>query len=215
MSRKSSEQVSALIRADDIDILIDLNGLHTRYARPEVLLSHPGKVQVSFLGYLWTSARKDVFDFTILDMTVLPPAGDGIGPFKSSSTLWFSERIAYMPPKVSFLPCSHARIYPTALADANKQGADEHFRKAMGLPAQGEGIIFANFGQHIKISKRTWKMWMKILKKVPKSVLWLIRFPKDSERQLLSRAKAQNIHTDRLVFSAMFPRGKHLAAKSA
>ena len=54
-------------------------------------------------------------------------------------------------------------------------------------------------------------VWMKLLKKVPNSVLWLLRSNDLAEHNLKREAKAVGVEADRLVFADMLPRDEHLA----
>ena len=59
-----------LIRAEEIDIAIDLKG-HTRDARPRILGHRPAPIQVSYLGYPGTMGA-DFIDYAIVDPFVVP-----------------------------------------------------------------------------------------------------------------------------------------------
>jgi predicted O-linked N-acetylglucosamine transferase (SPINDLY family) len=66
-----------------------------------------------------------------------------------------------------------------------------------------ETVIFANFNQLYKIDPDIFQVWMAILKRVPNSILWLLRFPPAGEAHL--RAKAVELVGEtvakRLVFT--------------
>ena len=51
---------------------------------------------------------------------------------------------------------------------------------------------------------------MNILKRVPNSVLWLLRFPAAAEANLRAAAQAQGVLEDQLVFTDAAPREEHL-----
>lgn len=55
-------------------------------------------------------------------------------------------------------------------------------RRQYGLP--DEAIVFCNFNQLYKTDPKIVATWVKILKKVPNSVLWLLSFPVAGERNL-------------------------------
>jgi predicted O-linked N-acetylglucosamine transferase (SPINDLY family) len=64
------EEVAATIRADRIDILVDLSG-HTARSRLPLFARRPAPVQASWIGYPQTSGLAEM-DWIIADATVLP-----------------------------------------------------------------------------------------------------------------------------------------------
>ncbi|VVC87765.1 unnamed protein product [Leptidea sinapis] len=56
-------------------------------------------------------------------------------------------------------------------------------RQQYGLP--DDAVVYCNFNQLYKIDPLTLHMWVYILKHVPNSVLWLLRFPADSRQAAL------------------------------
>ena len=61
-----------------------------------------------------------------------------------------------------------------------------------------------------KIEPEIFAVWMKILKRVSKSVLWLLRFPAMAEQNIRAEAKAHGIGPRRIIFSDVVPRDDHL-----
>lgn len=55
-------------------------------------------------------------------------------------------------------------------------------RRYYGLPE--DKIVFCNFNQLYKIDPGMFTCWLEILKQVPNSVLWLLRFPPAGEENL-------------------------------
>lgn len=55
-------------------------------------------------------------------------------------------------------------------------------RTQYGLP--DDAVVYCNFNQLYKIDPLTLHMWVYILKNVPNSVLWLLRFPAGGEPNL-------------------------------
>ncbi len=66
-----AQRVAAAIRADGIDILVDLKG-HTEGAPPDVLGLRPAPIQVHYLGYPGTLGGT-LADYLIADHIVAPP----------------------------------------------------------------------------------------------------------------------------------------------
>ena len=73
-----------------------------------------------------------------------------------------------------------------------------------GLPE--DAIVYCNFNQLYKIDPATLDMWIEILKNVPNSVLWLLRFPAVGESNVSKRAQAGGLGPDRIVFSHVAPK---------
>jgi predicted O-linked N-acetylglucosamine transferase (SPINDLY family) len=71
VSGDSSEAIAQRIRADQIDVLIDLMG-HTHHSRPGVLALRPAPLQLHYLGYPG-SLGADWIDGVIADAWLIPP----------------------------------------------------------------------------------------------------------------------------------------------
>uniref|UniRef100_A0A0R3WJH4 protein O-GlcNAc transferase n=1 Tax=Hydatigena taeniaeformis TaxID=6205 RepID=A0A0R3WJH4_HYDTA len=83
-------------------------------------------------------------------------------------------------------------------------------RQHYGLPE--DAVVFCNFNQLYKIDPPTMKMWVEILKLVPNSVLWLLRFPAAGEANVMTAAAdfgLQNPHR-RIIFSNVAPKEEHV-----
>ncbi|MFN9917387.1 MAG: hypothetical protein ACK53L_32675, partial [Pirellulaceae bacterium] len=81
----SFSQAATRIAADEIDILIDLQG-HTGDARPEILVARPAPRQLAYLGYAGTIGA-DYIDCSIVDRYLVPP----------EHRQFFHEKLAYLP----------------------------------------------------------------------------------------------------------------------
>jgi len=81
-------------------------------------------------------------------------------------------------------------------------------RTQYGLPE--DAIVYCNFNQLYKIDPPTMRCWCNILKRVPKSVLWLLRFPASGEENLIQTAKSYDIDPSRLIFSNVAPKEEHV-----
>jgi protein O-GlcNAc transferase len=83
-------------------------------------------------------------------------------------------------------------------------------REEFSLPAQG--IVFCCFNNTSKITPLMFDVWMRLLKKVAGSVLWLRRDSQHAEQNLYKEAAAHGIDPARLVFADPLPHlSDHLA----
>jgi predicted O-linked N-acetylglucosamine transferase (SPINDLY family) len=109
----------------------------------------------------------------------------------------YLERIVYLPN--SFMP-----------TDRNRRVSDKEFTRAeVGLPQ--EGFVFCCFNTNYKITPDVFDIWMRILKQVDGSVLWLFAGNLSAERNLRSEAAARGVSEDRLIFAPNMPLPEHQA----
>ena len=67
-----------------------------------------------------------------------------------------------------------------------------------GLPE--EGFVFCCFNNNYKIGPRQFDIWMRILKAVDGSVLWLFEDNASASSNLRSEAALRGVNPDRIVF---------------
>ena len=175
---------AARIRADDIDILVDLKG-HTHRARPKILAFRPAPVQVNYLGFPGTMGAPFI-DYIVADEFIVP----------RDRQMLFAEKLAYLP------DCYQPN-------DTRREIAAAPGRAACGLPAQG--FVFCAFNNSFKITPAFFAIWMRLLQQVPGSVLWLLESNALVRRNLGAAAVAAGVDPGRLVFAPMQPHGQHLA----
>ncbi|CAB1324950.1 unnamed protein product [Coregonus sp. 'balchen'] len=81
-------------------------------------------------------------------------------------------------------------------------------RSQYGLPE--DSIVYCNFNQLYKIDPPTLQMWANILKRVPNSVLWLLRFPAVGEPNIQQYAQNFGLPASRIIFSPVAPKEEHV-----
>uniref|UniRef100_A0A8D0CHR6 UDP-N-acetylglucosamine--peptide N-acetylglucosaminyltransferase 110 kDa subunit n=1 Tax=Scleropages formosus TaxID=113540 RepID=A0A8D0CHR6_SCLFO len=81
-------------------------------------------------------------------------------------------------------------------------------RSQYGLPE--DAIVYCNFNQLYKIDPPTLQMWVNILKRVPNSVLWLLRFPAVGEPNIQQYAQNMGLPASRIIFSPVAPKEEHV-----
>lgn len=137
--------LAAQIRADRIDVLVDLAG-HTMRNRLGVFALKPAPVQFTWLGYANTTGLAAV-DYRIVDEFTDPPG---------RSEAHASERLLRLPaPFLCFRP--HAEAPDVTPLPAGRVG----------------GVTFGSFNTLAKTSDGVFPVWAKILRRVPDSRLLL------------------------------------------
>jgi predicted O-linked N-acetylglucosamine transferase (SPINDLY family) len=184
ISGHSFRQAADQINADGMHILIDLAG-HTRFARPEIFALQPAPVQAHYLGYSSTIGG-DFLQYLITDHRQIAPGMDR----------YFAEKLVYLPE--TFMATTRAAI-----------ATEPPTRAQYGLPDQG--FVFGNFNAHYKFEPRLFGIWMRLLKRVPGSVMWFIGGTPTSERNLRREASARGVDPARIVFSTKVAHSMHLA----
>ena len=81
-------------------------------------------------------------------------------------------------------------------------------RSQYNLP--DKAIVFCNFNQLYKIDPDTLGNWIKILKRVPNSVLWLLCFPATGEPNVIAMANKLGLPPGRIIFSPVAPKEEHV-----
>jgi predicted O-linked N-acetylglucosamine transferase (SPINDLY family) len=184
IDRMPDDAAARTIRSHEIDVLVDLHGL-TQGARPGILAWRPAPVQVTWLGFPGPTAIPGI-DYVIADAFVLPPGLEA----------HFTERPLRMP-------------HTFQINDRRRVIGPPTGRAAHGLPA--DGFVFCSFNSTAKITPEMFAMWMRILRRVPDSVLWLLAEEEDTRGNLAREAEAAGVPADRLVFADRVPQPDYLA----
>jgi len=180
----SHPEAAKKIYDDGIDILVDLKG-HTGGSRLQIAAYKPAPIQVNYLGYPGTMGA-DFMDYIIADPFILPMDQQ---PF-------FSEQIVQMP------DCYQPN-------DTKREVAQTPTRASCGLPE--EGFVFCSFNSAYKITPDVFDIWMRLLKAVPESVLWLYKANPLADGNLKREAAARGVDPERLVLAPPMPLPEHLA----
>lgn len=95
------------------------------------------------------------------------------------------------------------------------------YRDQVGFPdiVKEDTFIFCNFGKYFKLTPELYEVWMDILKAVPNSILWMLRYPHESPddaiANLYAAAQKSDVDTKRIIFTPLFDFKDHLQLKSA
>lgn len=180
----SDEAAAAQIRADEIDILIDLQG-QTAGARANMLAYRPAPVQITYLGLPATTGLPFI-DYVIADRFLIPPA----------EAVHYSEQPLYMPD-----------VYQ--VSDRQRPVGPRPSRQECGLPEAG--FVFCSFNNNYKFTPEMFGSWMSILRRVPSSVLWLLGDNPWAQENLRTEAAARGVDPQRLVFAPRVSPENYLA----
>jgi predicted O-linked N-acetylglucosamine transferase (SPINDLY family) len=204
----SSDAIAERIRADRIDVLIDLMG-HTHHGRPGVLALRPAPLQLHYLGYPG-SLGADWIDGVIADAWLIPPEHEihyretvhrlpwgfvSSGPLPDLDAP--TQPLAPEQPLDSEQPLAPNNETPTIASTAAAPPPPS--REAIGLPA--DAVVYACFNRPEKITPAVFESWLEILRQVPGSVLWIINDEPRVEERLRSRLTAAGLEPQRLLFS--------------
>jgi len=182
---RSDRDVAQLLRDLEVDIAVDLKG-HTEQARPWILAYRPAPIQISYFGFTATMAV-DFIDYILADRTVLP----------FDQQAHYSERIVHLP----------GCYWPN---DSKRQVADQlPSRRSVGLPE--DAFVFCCFNNSYKLTPQVFDVWMRLLRQVDGSVLWLLHTSELAMRNLCNEASARGVDPARLVFAPKMEISRHLA----
>ena len=182
------EEAARCIRTHEIDILIDLQG-QTSGARASILSYRPAPVQISYLGFPGPAALPEV-DYVLADSYVLPPE---LEPY-------FTEQPLRMP-------------HCFQINDRQREVGPQPTRANCGLPEAG--FVFCSFNGNYKFSEEMFAVWMRILRRVPDSVLWLVADNPWAQQNLLRQAEQQGVDRARVLFAQRVGPAEYLARYQA
>ncbi len=173
------------IRERGIDILVNLNG-YFGHKRTHVFALRPAPIQVNYLGFPGTIGAPYI-DYIIADPVVIPP----------SDQRFYAEKVVYLP------DCYQPNDSQRRVADV-PQG-----RAAAGLPA--DAFVFCCMNNVYKIMPAVFDVWMRLLQRVPGSVLLLYSDVPEAQVNLRYEARARGVDPARIVFGAPWGHERHLA----
>ncbi|MBM3554135.1 MAG: hypothetical protein FJX47_01100 [Alphaproteobacteria bacterium] len=184
LSAIPAEPTARLVDEDDLDILVDCTGLNELNAL-DVLARRPARITAVYYGFSQTVGA-DYVDYILAD-------GD------------------YMPPRLAAFNTEHLVRLPgchmAPLLGDFPEGAIT--RRQVDLP--DEAFVFCNFNNPWKIEPVCFSLWMRLLQRVPGSVLWLCHWYDFSTERLKASAASQGVDPARLIFAPTTRHDVHLA----
>jgi predicted O-linked N-acetylglucosamine transferase (SPINDLY family) len=180
-----NEEAARVIHNDGVDVLIDLTG-YTRLGRPRILISRPAPIQVNFLGFLGTMGAEFI-DYIIVDAFIAP----------LSQQRFYTEKLVHL--EGGWWP---AEIHWEIAEEARP-------RTTYGLPE--DGFVFCCFNTSYKIAPPIFDVWMRLLKAIPGSALWLGAANGAVQGNLRREAAQRGVGPEQLVFAPHEPMPSYLA----
>jgi predicted O-linked N-acetylglucosamine transferase (SPINDLY family) len=181
---KSDLEVTKLSRDMGIDIAVDLHGF-TQNMRLNIFAARCAPIQVNYIGYPGTMGAS-YMDYLMTDKVMVPTKSYG----------HYSEKIVSLPD-----------IY---LVNCNRAMSDKVFtREEFGLP--NDGFVYCCFNNSHKITPAVFDVWMRILKSVEGSVLWLFVDNAVAIANLRKEAERRGVSADRIIIADRLPMPEHLA----
>jgi predicted O-linked N-acetylglucosamine transferase (SPINDLY family) len=181
----SDDEIANKIREMEIDIAVDLKGF-TQNSRSNIFAKRPAPIQVNYLGYPGTMGA-DYIDYIIGDRFVIP----------ENHRRFYSEKVVYLP--------------------ESYQANDTERKIANTSPGRIEsklpqvGFVFCSFNNSYKILPEMFDIWMRLLREIEGSVLWLLEGGPAVSINLRREAERRGVAGDRLVFAPRAELSDHLA----
>jgi predicted O-linked N-acetylglucosamine transferase (SPINDLY family) len=191
----SDDELLAQVRADRLDILVDLAGLSSQN-RLGVMARRGAPVQATFIGYPCTTGLTRI-EYQIVDGITDPPGAEAFS----------TERLARLP------HCLLCYAPPPGCPEVTPPPS-----LVRGADGEERGFTFASFNTVGKTTDFTLGLWARVLEGVPGSRL-LLKASGLSDaamhERFIARAEAAGIARDRLVLLGHTPRLEHMAAYAA
>jgi len=180
----SDREAARLIAAEEVDILINLNG-YVGALRMGVFAHRPAPIQVNYLGYPG-SLGAEYMDYILADAEVIPAGAEQ----------FYSEKVVRLPGSYQINDGTRSRPMPAA-------------RAAHGL--KETDFVFCHFNVSYKIMPEMFALWLRLLQNVPASVLWLLESNTPFVANLRSATERVGIDPARLVFAPPLDVAAHLS----
>jgi protein O-GlcNAc transferase len=174
-------KLAAKIRADGIDILVDLT-MHMADGRPLLFARKPAPVQVAWLAYPGTTGIEAI-DWRLTDPHIDPPAHDGHYTERSwrlPHTFWCYDPLASTP-EVDALPASSAGF-----------------------------VTFGSLNNPCKLTDATLQLWASVFARLPSARLMLMAAEGAPRRRIEQRLAHAGIDPARVRFVPFRPRDAYL-----
>jgi predicted O-linked N-acetylglucosamine transferase (SPINDLY family) len=180
----SDEALAVQIRADQIDILVDLSA-HSGGHRLLAFARKPAPIQVTAWGYA-TGTGLDAIDVFFADPVVVPP----------EDCHWYAEEVVYLPTVTCYTP--PGALPPLTALPARQRGY----------------VTFGSFNRADKISAETLVTWARVLGAVPDARLLIKLGRQDTPEiraYLLGTLASHGVTAGRVDIAGATSHAEHLA----
>ena len=181
----SDAQIVARSRELGMDIAVDLKG-YTQDSRANIFALRAAPIQVAYLGYPGTMGSP-CMDYLLADPVAVPQGAEQA----------YSETIIRLPDSYQVNDPARAR--------------DPSLRSRVDYGLPENAVVFACFNHTYKILPDVFASWMRILRSVDRSVLWLLVDQPIAECNLHLAAQQAGINPERVVFAPRVATAEHLA----
>jgi predicted O-linked N-acetylglucosamine transferase (SPINDLY family) len=180
----SDEQLAEAVRADRIDILVDLS-MHAASSRLLAFARKPAPVQVTYLAYCGTTGL-DAIDYRLTDRYLDPP--------NEEQRIYSEESIC--------LPDTYWCYQPLAAAPPVNR-----------LPALAAGrVTFGCLNNFCKVTEPAFAVWPRLLRAVPESRLLLHAYAGSHRDRLCDALAREGVDPERLLFVDFLPTREYFQA---
>jgi predicted O-linked N-acetylglucosamine transferase (SPINDLY family) len=189
VGHRNELDIAHLSRELEIDIAIDLGG-YTQDSRTAIFAHRAAPIQINYLGFPGTMGTAH-FDYFI---------GDRIAVTENNLEC-FSEKVIFLPN--SFQASSSQRHSSQRHVELEAPS-----RASCNLPESG--FVFCCFNNSWKLTPELFRIWVRILKGVEDSVLWLYVDSMPARHRLGEAFRELGLDKNRLVFSPRVSREIYL-----
>lgn len=186
VAKLSDADAAQLIRSHGIDILVELHG-PTRANRMGILAHRPAPIQIDYLGWPGSVGGR-VVDYVVGDDHTIPAGVEALYPEKV-----IRIRQTYQVNDYA------ARTLPTAIQ-----------RKDVGLPQDERIRVLGMFNAINRVGGDVWEAWMRILKAVPGTVMWLLDPGLLGRKHIARVTKAAGVDPQRIIVAPILNYDAHL-----
>ena len=188
ISKVDDEKAASMINEDEIDILVDLTG-YTNNSRAFIAPQLKHAITINWLGYPGTmgfTQDQSLYDYILADEFIIPKADEK----------YYAESVLRLP--FAYQPNIE-----------NRSHSNQKTRGDYRIPE--DAMVYCAFNQSFKITEFIFKAWLTLLKKYPKSILWLTHSNIWAMDNLKSFASKHGIDPERIIFAPLVANNEHIA----
>lgn len=185
VDQQSQAELTKFSRDLMLDVAIDLKG-HGKNSAIKLFSERIAPIQINYLVYPGTTGAT-FMDYIIADSIVIPYGDEK----------YYSEKVIRM--KSCYQVSDRQRLISNSVLT----------KEACGLPSNA--IIFACFNNNYKITPAIFDVWMRVLKKIPDGILWLLEDNSEAKKNLIKEALQRGVPKEKIKFAQRLAAPDHLA----